>query len=262
MVAGQAIHGVDRVWSGQGEWKDRLRSDARAIRILLPHDLRALHTTVVARALAVGARGLVLSGSTARGFRTEISDLDYHLVGPAIETTHLARELDLHVLSEQEFESAILKGDDFVQWSLRFGLVVFDDGFLRAGLRTVAERCPWPDVARKRAHAAKSVDLARRFVATGDEDGALVQVRTALSLAARAHLLGRGVFPLSRLELCEQLTQVGRAAAGDALRAAIAGPPTLEELDRSVCEAEALLESVPTLVGQGPTAWSSLTTGR
>ncbi len=245
MLTGQVTHEVDRSWADDREWRDKLRADARAIDLLLPRDLRNLHTAVVARARAAGVRGLVLSGSTARGSRTDISDLDYHLIGSAIETDDLSRELDVHVLGENELEIDILKGDDFVQWSLRFGLVAFDDGVLRAGVRTIAERRPWPDVARKRAHAAKSVDLARRFVRTGDEDGALVQVRTALSLAGRAHLLGCGLFPLSRLELCEQLTQVDRAAAGDALRAAISGSPSLDDLDLSVSEAGALLETVP-----------------
>ena len=39
-----------------------------------------LHAEVVDRARLGGALGLVLTGSTARGRRTDISDLDYHLV--------------------------------------------------------------------------------------------------------------------------------------------------------------------------------------
>ena len=184
---------------------------------------------------------MILSGSTARGTRTQISDLDYHLVGTTIETRDLSPQLDLHVLSDTQLESAILEGDDFIQWSLRFGRVVFDDGVLRDAARLLVERRPWPNVHRKFTQAGRSVDLARRFVATGDEDGALVQVRTALLLAARARLLRAGVFPLSRAELPSQLRDVGLAGPADALEATIHEWPSLEELVVGVEQAELLL---------------------
>jgi hypothetical protein len=222
-------------------WARRLDDDRLAIQRGVHPKLRQLHDVVVSRAYAAGARGLILSGSTARFRRTEISDLDYHLVGPRIVTRDLSAQLDLHVLSEGELEAAILGGDDFVQWSLRFGLVVFDDGVLRRALQLMAEHRPWPDVERKLRHAAKSVDLARRFVATGDEDGALEQVRTALSLAARARLLSAGTFPLSRAELPEQLEALGFHEAGDALTATIVGPMSLEDLAAAVGHCEELL---------------------
>lgn len=195
---------------------------------------------VVERAAASGAEALILSGSTARGTRTAISDLDYHVVGVPIKTKDLTRELDLHVLSVAALESALAAGDDFVQWSLRFGLVVFDHGPIRSALARFGNA--WPDSTRKRAHAAKSLDLASRFVATEDQDGAIVQVRTALSLAARAHLLGLGVFPLSRVELPVQLRAVGQSEAADALAASIHAKPSLTELARAVKLGEALTE--------------------
>lgn len=128
------------------------------------------------------------------------------------------------MLSEQKLESERLAGDDFVQWSLRFGAVVFDNGAVRRALRLLVEHQPWPKLDRKRTHAAKSLELAHRFVATADEDGALEQVRTALSLAARARLLGVGVFPLSRAELPRQLEAIGGADAARALAATIYAP--------------------------------------
>jgi hypothetical protein len=222
-------------------WDVRLGRDARAIEHRLPPELRQLHNVVVFRAHEVGARGLILSGSTARSCRTEISDLDYHLIGPRIVTRDLSPELDLHVLSEAELDAVILSGDDFVQWSLRFGLVVFDGGVLRRAVQFMTEHRPWPDVDRKLRHAAKSVDLARRFVGTGDEDGALEQVRTALSLAARARLLSAGTFPLSRAELPGQLEALGFQEAGEALRATILASVSLETLADAVAHCEELL---------------------
>jgi hypothetical protein len=218
-----------------------LEADARAVERLLPSRLRPVHDLVVLRAREIDANGLILSGSTARGRRTEISDLDYHLVGQKIATTGLAHELDLHVLSPEKLEAEILAGDDFVQWSLRFGCVVFDDGTLHRALRLIGDRRPWPDVVRKREHAQKSIDLAARVIETGDDDGALVQVRTALSLAARAFLLSRRTFPMSRAELPRQLSEAGFPTAGEALRSTIEREPSLDELTAAVGAGRALL---------------------
>jgi hypothetical protein len=103
--------------------------------------------------------------------------------------------LDLHVVSPEKLRAEILEGDDFVQWSIRFGLLLFDDGTVLDAARLLLEEQPWPDFEREAEHAAKSLDLARRVVETGDADGGLIQVRTALSLAARAYLLSIGRFP-------------------------------------------------------------------
>lgn len=233
-----------RSWSDDDAWRQRLNADREAVGRFLPARLRPLHEAVVSRARLVEASALILSGSTAWGRRTEISDLDYHLIGPKIETSDLSYELDLHVLSKEKLEAEILEGDDFVQWSLRFGRVLFDDGALREALRLIAERRPWPDVNRKREHASKSLELAGRVVETGDEDGALVQVRTALSLVARAFLLSRTTFPLTRADLPGQLADAGRAGAAEALQASIDGHSSLSDLAAAVDEGRALLAEV------------------
>ena len=221
--------------------------------------LRSLHEAVVARARAADANALILSGSTARGRRTGISDLDYHLVGPRPRIDDLAHELDLHVLSRDKLEAEILAGDDFVQWSLRFGRVVFDDGTVREALRLIAERRPWPDVERKRRHAAKSLEFAGRVVETGDEDGALVQVRTALSLVARAFLLSHGTFPMTRADLPRQMADLGELGFSGALQASIDGHPSLEELAGAVDEGAVVLGGLAEPVaGQGPASGPTL----
>lgn len=226
-------------------WAERVRSDQALTDRLIPPSLRRLHETVVARAEAAGANSLILTGSTARQSRTELSDLDYHLVGGKIATRDLSAELDLHVLSPDELIKEILDGDDFVQWSLRFGRVLFDDGTARAAARVIADQRLWPDVGRKARHAAKSLDLARRVVETGDADGAVIQVRTGLSLAARAFLLSVRVFPLSRAELPLQLAAAGRPDAAEALRVCIEEDPTLRTLEAVVTTGYEMLR-IPT----------------
>jgi hypothetical protein len=228
-------------WESNRRWEEKLAFDALRIKAFLPAELRPLHRAVASRARKADASALVLTGSTARGRRTEISDLDYHCVGPSFDVEDLSRELDLHFLTAGGLHERIEQGDDFIQWSLRFGLVVFDRGALREASETIATERPWPDVSRKRAHAEKSLALARRFVEAEDQDGAVEQVRTALSLSARAYLLSAGVFPLSRAELPSQLRASGQAAAGDALEATILGWPSLTELQATCTRTDALL---------------------
>jgi len=233
---------LDHLALSADAWERRLRADRELIERLMPDALRDLHGVVVARAQQVGARALILSGSTARGRRTEMSDLDYHLVGNKIATRDLSFELDLHVLSAEEIRTEILAGDDFIQWSLRFGRIVFDDGTLLEATRLMAELRPWPKIERKREHAAKSLELAHRVVESGDQDGALVQVRTGLSLAARAYLLSKGEFPMSRAELPDQLLAAGKTGAARALQACIQGDPPLDVLGEAALEGANLLE--------------------
>lgn len=245
MNVSSALVKFPAVWADEQTWRRKLADDESAIGDLLPSELAPLHDVVVRRARSSCAHTLILSGSTARGERTEISDLDYHLIGSELETADLSLELDIHSLSPSELETEILRGDDFVQWSLRFGRVVFDDGTARSGLRLIDQRRPWPDSARKREHAMKSLALAERFVATGDEDGALDQVRTALSLAARAQLLEVRVFPLCRSEMPGQLAVAGFDEAATALHATIGGAPSLEALEQAVGVGRRLLGSKP-----------------
>lgn len=241
---------LDRQSLSGEAWELRLSHDVLAVQELLPAGLQELHGTVVARARDAAAHSLVLSGSTARGMRTEISDLDYHLVGRKIDTRDLSPELDLHVLSPEKLEMDVVEGDDFIQWSLRFGCVIFDDGVLRDALQLMLHRRPWPDADRKRRHAAKSLELARRVVDSGDQDGALLQVRTALTLAARAHLLTQGEFPMTRAELPGQLKAAGRLAAADALDTCIHAEPSLDVLRDAVLHGQALF---------GEATWAAVT---
>jgi hypothetical protein len=108
--------------AGNLEWPGRIETDRRALIERLPSRLVDLHAAVADRAAGAGAAALILSGSTARARRTDISDLDYHVIGGhPIDTSDLSRELDIHVLTPQELMSELMAGDDFVQWSLRFG---------------------------------------------------------------------------------------------------------------------------------------------
>lgn len=207
---------------------------------VIPASLRALHETVVGRALAAKAQALILTGSTARGARTPVSDLDYHLIGTQIETDDLPGELDLHVLDPADLRTRLCEGDDFVHWSLRLGRVVFDQGIVRETACLIREQRLWPDAGRKLAQARKSVSLARAMAASEDEDAALEQACTALTLTARWRLLEQHVFPLSRAELPAQLRESGHMRLAAGLDATIRRAASLQELAGYLDAAEAL----------------------
>jgi hypothetical protein len=183
-----------------------------------------------------------LTGSTARGTRTSISDLDYHVVGISIPHGDLPAELDIHVVSAPVLRTRIEEGDDFTQWSLRFGRVIFDRGIVHESRCLIEQRHLWPDVNRKAEQATKSLKIARMMVQSGDQDAAVEQVRTALTLVARWQLLLRREFPLSRGELPEQLRDLGSSDLAARLSATIAGCPALEQLAESLDLAEDLVE--------------------
>lgn len=234
---------LDAQLNGRG-WQDRVERDPRRALELLPRRLGELHRLLTVRARDSGANALLLSGSTARGTRTEISDLDYHLVGEPIATSDMPAELDLHVVSVAKLRERLDEGDDFTQWSLRFGLVVFDDGVIRDAVREIVEHRLWPDPVRKRQQAEKSLQIARAMVESDDQDAAIEQVRTALTLTARWHLLEHRLFPLSRGELPSQLQGLGATDLAASLADTIHGAPALAELARSVQSATELLDGL------------------
>jgi len=225
-------------------WRMRLSNEADRIQELLPAKLRVAHDMVESRAREGGAHALLLTGSTARGARTPVSDLDYHLIGTPIALDCLPDEIDVHVVSPARLRARLLDGDDFTHWSLRFGRVVFDTGIVQESKSLIAEQELWPDPLRKHQQAQKSLSIARAMVASGDHEAAVEQVRTALTLTARWRLLADHSFPLSRPELPAQLEDLGYKTLAADLRATIISAPQLPRLARSVEATSALLDGI------------------
>lgn len=165
------------------------RETATEVRLLVPPRLRVAHDLVCARARETDAEALLLTGSTARGSRTSISDLNYHIIGVAIPRDDLPADLDIHVVSSALAGTRLEEGDDFTQWSFRFGRVIFDNGIVKDILRLIEEHGLWPDVSRKADQSIKSLKIAVAMVQSGDHEAAVEQARTALTLAARWQLL-------------------------------------------------------------------------
>lgn len=211
-------------------WSARIAADRKRANQNQDTELRSITQAVELRSREIGARALILSGSTARSRRTSVSDIDYHVVGNRPDVRDLAGEIDLYSDSPESFMAKLRDGDDFVQWSLRFGCVLFDDGIARTAAEHMLQEDLWPDPERKRRQAARAVPLARSMVDSRDEDAAREQVRIALSLTSRWWLLERGIFPLARDELSEQLVAAGAKNLAAAVNASIHGAPHANQL--------------------------------
>ncbi|HKG38891.1 MAG TPA: hypothetical protein VKB25_07865 [Conexibacter sp.] len=222
-------------WESDAAWLARLERDARRADANQTPTQRRITAALVARANDVGAEAFALTGSTARSARTAISDLDFHVIGPRPSRTGLADEIDIVATDAARFRERLRAGDDYVQWTLRFGCVLFDrTGIFRDGLKILSTERLWPDTSRKHARLPSHRRHAERLIDLGDRDAAQEQVRAALTAAARAILLDADVFPLSRTELPGQLHAIGRARLAFALRATIDDVLSLPDLEAQI----------------------------
>ncbi len=243
-AAGRSGAVMDRDWRDDEVWAARLEADrARAERNQTPSE-RRVSATVLERALAAGGQAVALTGSTARARRTAISDLDLQIVGPRPRFADLGEGVDLYATSADVLRGRLRGGDDFVQWTLRFGCILADDGVFRAALIELVESGLWPDPQRKHDRATALLEFAERVAATGDLDAAQEQTRAALTTVARWLLLANGEFPLSRDELSDQVLDLGCFDLAAALCRLIHAEPCLDEIATAI-EIGRLVISLP-----------------
>jgi hypothetical protein len=211
-------------------WARRMLADRTRAERNQSHEQRAITATVMARALDLGAQGFALTGSTARRRRTAISDLDYHVIGERPYLADLPGEVDVVASSATRFRALLAVGDDFGQWTLRYGCILYDAGVMQDAARVVVDEQLWPSADRKLERLQDHHREAERLVQMGDRDAAQEQIRATLTTVARALLLRATVFPLARSELPQQLDEAGYTALSRALSDMIYAEPALEEL--------------------------------
>jgi predicted nucleotidyltransferase len=222
-------------------WTERLNFDRERAERHQSDDLASVTDSVLERSRAAGAEAVVLSGSTARGHRTRVSDLDYHVIGASsLDVADLSQEIDLYADEVDRFWRKLREGDDFAHWSVWYGCVLFDSGVMREAATFVADHDAWPDSERKLRQARHALDFAERFIESGDYGAALEQTRGALSLLGRSLLLANDVFPLARDEMPDQLAGLGRARLARDLRRSIRERPRAEELSAAIRSAQAI----------------------
>ncbi len=227
----RAASELDQAWADDRAWARKLARDRVTAARHQTAAQRAITDTLLQRALEAGAEAFALTGSTARNRRTELSDLDYHVVGPRPRHDDLPDEIDVYAGDAGHFWTKLRGGDDFVQWTLRLGCVLFDSGIFRAGTKAIATEALWPDPEIQLARLPALRKLASRLIGMGDRDAAQDQVRATLTCSARALLLEHSLFPLARGELPDQLLLVGYEEVAEALRATISAERSLIELE-------------------------------
>lgn len=222
-------------------WGSRLSLDRKRAEENQTESLLEITRAIEARSRELGAAALVLTGSTARNRRTQVSDLDYHVIGETPDIEGLSSEIDLYSDEPDAFLSKLFKGDDFAHWTLRYGCILFDTGVLRRATAAAIEHDLWPDAERKLRQAKRSVEFAQKLATTGDYGAVLEFSRGALSLTARWWLISHDVFPLARDELAEQLVGTGQSELAKAVEGTIHRRPTAAEISSWLSDARKLI---------------------
>jgi predicted nucleotidyltransferase len=220
-VAGISVH---------APWGARLKDDRCRASALQTPVQREITAMILQRALAVGAEAVVLTGSTVRARRTASSDLDFMVVGERPGLGGVDEEVDVYAAGAEAFWKRLVAGDDYIQWTLRFGCVLHDEGILRAASRYIEEKRLEPSAERKLVQARRGLSLARLVLESGDLEAAREQSRAALTTVARWLLIANGVFPLARDELADQVLALGYFDLAAALDRLIHVQPCREEL--------------------------------
>ncbi|HXB63818.1 MAG TPA: hypothetical protein VNV42_02970 [Solirubrobacteraceae bacterium] len=227
--------------SVDARWSARLRGDhGRAIK-LQTRPQRHATETILRRALVLGAEAVALTGSTVRGQRTASSDLDLMIIGRRPGLGGIREDVDVYTAGANTFWERLLAGDDYIQWTLRFGCILHDDGILRGASRYIEEHGLTPSAERKLTQARRGFGLARLVLEGSDVEAAREQCRAALTTIARWWLIANGEFPLARNELSGQLLTFGCFDLAAALHRLIHDKPSREELGTGLGLADKLI---------------------
>jgi hypothetical protein len=215
-------------------WSTRLRADHRRAMALQTPSQREATDTILQRALALEAEAVALTGSTVRAQRTATSDLDFMVVGKRPDLGDIHEDVDVYAASSRAFWERLLAGDDYIQWTLRFGCILHDEGILHAASDYIEDHGLTPSAERKLAQARRGLGLARLVLESGDVEAAREQCRAALTTIARWLLIANGELPLSRDELSDQLRALGCLDLAAALQWLIHDEPSIDELRASL----------------------------
>ncbi len=168
---------------------------------------------------------VVLVGSWARGTaNARWSDIDVIVLGEHDGPLPPPR-IQLITITQDELSRRVNAGDDFAQWALRFGVPLAGHHLWDELRKRLLSNAPWPKPALQLKQARKKLQTARDLFRMGDLTAAEEEIRFALSHLARAELLTRRVFPLSRQELPGQLREAGKRRLAEVMARANSESP-------------------------------------
>lgn len=73
----------------------------------------------------------------------------FYAAEAAITAISEAHSIDIYAGPAAALSAKLAAGDDFVQWTLRCGCILHDDGTLRAAAANVIDQRLWPDGSKK-----------------------------------------------------------------------------------------------------------------
>ena len=153
---------------------------------------------------------VVIIGSAVRRTEKSQSDLDLLLVGDRelwIPRFH-PQPLHVQMIPKDKFLQRLESGDDFVAWSLRFGVPIRGGKYWKT-IKDSGQARVWPEWRRKVPQAAHRLAIARSLLEAQDLQSAAEETLYSTSHAARAIRLKDRVFPRSRPEMVGQLKEAG-----------------------------------------------------
>jgi hypothetical protein len=150
--------------------------------------------------------------------------------GERPSSSGIDEDIDVYAASAEAFWRRLVAGDDYIQWTLRFGCVLHDEGILQSASSYIEEKGLEPSAERKLVQAHRGLGLARLVLESGDIEAAREQSRAALTTVARWLLIANGVFPLARDELAGQVLALGCFDLAAALDRLIHVQPCRDEL--------------------------------
>ena len=161
---------------------------------------------------------IVLIGSAVRRTDNRQSDLDLLLVSDHSLVTPRFHPEPLHVqtMRKDQLLGSLESGDDFVAWSLRFGVPIRGRNYWKS-IKDSSQAKVWPKWHRKIPQAARRLAIARSLLKIEDLTSAAEETLYSVGHTARALLLKDKVFPRSKSEMVAQLKQVGWPHLADLL---------------------------------------------
>lgn len=189
------------------------------------------------------AEFVVLIGSWARGTQVDgVSDIDL-LVGLPSSTRYKARD-HIHIifLSSQELNRRVDEEDDLAIWSLKFGTPLSGHKRWETLRNQLLANEPWPRTEKKFKLATRALRYTTELNDMGDHQAAQEELRVSLGHLARALLLEKRVFPLSRPELPRQLRKVDLETVATMLDAAAGRDLTGQEISEFAHQVKQLID--------------------
>lgn len=131
--------------------------------------------------------------------------------------------IDLQQHEQAAVPLKLADGHDYLSWAVRFGRALFERDLWWTRLRAEWNgRLQMPSAAEARRRALRAKRLHNELETAGDTDAAAEMRLSMLTHLGRAALSGASVFPKSRPEMADQLSDIGEKALADRLAQALA----------------------------------------